>query len=138
MPDERHHPAAIGLVVDTTDPSNTTPCSDFIALQTSALRRRVTDFADPRTYRCRTEHNRLHPAGSVRPGGTYERTGTDMARGGSNVLLSFETIADRMEVPKRTVLDNYRTWNIPIVRISDRILRIRERDFEAWLDARTE
>ncbi|MGG7574058.1 helix-turn-helix domain-containing protein [Streptomyces sirii] len=61
-----------------------------------------------------------------------------MARGGSNALLSFETIAERMEVTKRTVLDNYRSWDIPVVRISDRILRVRERDFEAWIDARTE
>ncbi|MFF0482000.1 DNA-binding protein [Streptomyces sp. NPDC004435] len=61
-----------------------------------------------------------------------------MARGGSNALLSFDTIADRMEVPKRTVLDNYKSWNIPVVRVSGRILRVRERDFEAWIDARTE
>ncbi|WP_280890958.1 hypothetical protein [Streptomyces sp. LBL] len=54
------------------------------------------------------------------------------------MLLSFETIAERMEVPKRTVLDNYRSWDIPVIRISDRILRVRERDFEAWLDARAE
>ncbi len=61
-----------------------------------------------------------------------------MARGGSNALLSFETIADRMELTKRTVLDNYKSWEIPVVRVSDRILRVRERDFEAWLDAHTE
>ncbi|MFD9190444.1 hypothetical protein ACFWCA_19705 [Streptomyces phaeochromogenes] len=61
-----------------------------------------------------------------------------MARGGSSVLLSFETIAERMEIPKRTVLDNYRSWDMPVVRVSDRILRVRERDFEKWLDARTE
>ncbi|NEA53620.1 DNA-binding protein [Streptomyces sp. SID13666] len=54
------------------------------------------------------------------------------------MLLSFETIAERMEIPKRTVVDNYRIWSIPVVRVSDRILRVRERDFEAWLDARTE
>ncbi|MFD7504769.1 DNA-binding protein [Streptomyces sp. NPDC059850] len=61
-----------------------------------------------------------------------------MPRGGSNALLSFETIAERMELTKRTVVDNYRSWEIPVVRISDRILRVRERDFEAWLDARTD
>lgn len=61
-----------------------------------------------------------------------------MARGGSNALLSFETIAERMDVTKRTVLDNYRNWDIPVVRVSDRILRVRERDFEAWIEARTE
>ncbi|MFE7072529.1 DNA-binding protein [Streptomyces sp. NPDC057620] len=61
-----------------------------------------------------------------------------MPRGGSNALLSFETIAERMELPKRTVLDNYKSWNIPVVRISERILRVRERDFEAWLDAHTQ
>lgn len=61
-----------------------------------------------------------------------------MPRGGSNALLSFDTIAERMELPKRTVVDNYKSWGIPVVRISDRILRIRERDFEAWLDARTD
>ncbi|MGA5451892.1 hypothetical protein ACPCVO_35185 [Streptomyces umbrinus] len=53
-------------------------------------------------------------------------------------MLSFETIAERMELPKRTLLDNYKSWDIPIVRVSDRILRVRERDFEAWLDARAE
>ncbi|MER7377273.1 hypothetical protein [Streptomyces lanatus] len=53
-------------------------------------------------------------------------------------MLSFETIAERMDVTKRTVLDNYRNWDIPIVRVSDRILRVRERDFEAWIEARTE
>ncbi len=61
-----------------------------------------------------------------------------MARGGSNALLSFETIAERMEINKRTVLDNYKSWKIPVVRVSDRIIRVRERDFEAWLDRRTE
>ncbi len=61
-----------------------------------------------------------------------------MPRGGSNVLLSFETIAERMELTKRTLLENYRSWEIPVVRVSDRILRVRERDFEAWIDARTE
>ncbi|MEU8540935.1 DNA-binding protein [Streptomyces sp. NPDC048717] len=61
-----------------------------------------------------------------------------MARGGSNALLSFETIAERMEVKKRTVLDNYKSWDIPVIRVSDRILRVRERDFEAWINARTE
>lgn len=59
-----------------------------------------------------------------------------MPRGGSNTLLSFETVAERLEVPKRTVLDNYKSWEMPIIRISDRILRVRERDFETWLDAR--
>lgn len=59
-----------------------------------------------------------------------------MPRGGSNALLSFETIAQRMEVPKRTVLDNYKRWGIPVVRVSDRILRVRERHFEAWLESR--
>ncbi|MYW67106.1 hypothetical protein GTY65_23990 [Streptomyces sp. SID8379] len=54
------------------------------------------------------------------------------------MLLSFETIAERMELTKRTLLENYRSWEIPVVRVSDRILRVRERDFEAWIDARTE
>lgn len=61
-----------------------------------------------------------------------------MPQGGSNALLSFETIAERMEVPKRTVLDNYKSWGIPVIRISDRILRVRERHFEAWLRTREE
>lgn len=61
-----------------------------------------------------------------------------MSRGGSNALLTFETIAERMEVPKRTILDNYRSWGLPVVRISDRIIRVRERNFEAWLESREE
>ncbi|WP_218779394.1 helix-turn-helix domain-containing protein, partial [Streptomyces sp. NRRL B-24572] len=72
------------------------------------------------------------------PADTHGRRGIPMARGGSNALLSFETIAERMEINKRTVLDNYKSWKIPVVRVSDRIIRVRERDFEAWLDRRTE
>lgn len=61
-----------------------------------------------------------------------------MSRGGSNALLSFETIAERMEVSRRSVVDNYKSWDLPVVRVSDRILRVREREFEAWIAARTE
>ncbi|WP_406002145.1 hypothetical protein [Streptomyces sp. NBC_00829] len=43
-----------------------------------------------------------------------------------------------MEVPKRTVLDNYKSRGIPVVRIRDRILRVRERHFESWLESREE
>lgn len=47
-----------------------------------------------------------------------------------------EETADYLSVSKRTLLDRYRRWGLPVVRVG-RHLRFRERDVESWIDSQT-
>ena len=51
-------------------------------------------------------------------------------------LLSVEEAARRLRLSPLTVRDYIRRQGLPAVRLSPRVLRVRERDLEAWLEAR--
>ncbi len=58
-------------------------------------------------------------------------------RGGSNVLLTPDEAANALGVSKRTLMDSYRRWGIPVVRVGKHI-RFRTRALEQWIDANEE
>jgi excisionase family DNA binding protein len=57
-------------------------------------------------------------------------------RGGSNKLLTPAQTAELLAVKERTLMDNYRRWNLQAVRVG-RAVRFRERTIESWLDEQT-
>ncbi|MEU6389995.1 helix-turn-helix domain-containing protein [Streptomyces sp. NPDC046939] len=58
-------------------------------------------------------------------------------KGGSNVLLTPAQAAEVLGVSKRTLMDSYRRWGIPIVRVGKHV-RFRTRALEQWIDANSE
>lgn len=58
-------------------------------------------------------------------------------RGGSNVLLTPDQAAEVLGVSRRTLLDSYRRWGIPVVRVGKHV-RFRTRHLDKWVDDHTE
>jgi len=52
-----------------------------------------------------------------------------MPVGGSNKLLGCRELADRLDVPERTVRGNWRRWGLTAYRVG-RAIRFRKRDIE--------
>lgn len=59
-----------------------------------------------------------------------------MASGGSNVLLTPDQAAGVLGVTKRSLMDCYRKWGLPHVRVGKHV-RFRERDLLHWIDKHT-
>jgi excisionase family DNA binding protein len=59
-----------------------------------------------------------------------------VSAGGSNVLLTPDQAAERLAIPKRTLMDSYQRWKLRHVRVGKHI-RFRERDVESWIDSQT-
>lgn len=59
-----------------------------------------------------------------------------MSPGGSNELLSMESAATYLDVPKRTLQDNYRKWGIAHVWVG-RCVKFRKRHLDSWIDSNT-
>ncbi|MEW2223289.1 helix-turn-helix domain-containing protein [Streptomyces sp. NPDC006990] len=60
--------------------------------------------------------------------------GAGPGRGGSNRLLTAGEVAEWFGVSETTVRNRYRSWGLKPQKIG-RLLRFRERDLRAWLDA---
>lgn len=58
-------------------------------------------------------------------------------RGGSNVLLSPEQVANKLGVSRKTVYRRWAEWGLRNVALSTRALRFRERDVDNFIEART-
>ncbi|MEN8656258.1 helix-turn-helix domain-containing protein [Streptomyces sp. 21So2-11] len=48
-----------------------------------------------------------------------------------------DQVADVLGVTKRSLMDSYRRWGIPFVRVGKHI-RFRTRDLDTWVDLNTE
>ncbi|WP_411120571.1 helix-turn-helix domain-containing protein [Streptomyces sp. x-19] len=57
-----------------------------------------------------------------------------MTQGGSNRLLTPEEVADWLKVSEITVKNKYRAWGLKPQKVG-RLLRFRERDIVAYLEA---
>ena len=54
------------------------------------------------------------------------------------MLLTIEEVAERLRVSRSQIREFYRYHGLPIVRLSHRTLRVRERDLEEWLESHVE
>ncbi|MFD1547183.1 helix-turn-helix domain-containing protein [Nonomuraea guangzhouensis] len=61
------------------------------------------------------------------------REESDLGSGGSNRLMSVEEVAAHLGVPKSTVYNRWKPWNLKGHRIGRRVM-FRERDVETWID----
>jgi excisionase family DNA binding protein len=59
-----------------------------------------------------------------------------MSSGGSNRFLGTDELADMFGVPVSTIRNEWKAWGLPGVKIG-RYVKFRERNVEAWIDART-
>ncbi len=56
----------------------------------------------------------------------------------SDRLLTTRQVADYLGLSPETVLRRYRGGELPGIRLASNVLRFRESELEAWLDARTD